>query len=100
MTEGNKVTYEERRKIYNEALLEFGADCQITKAVEEMSELTKELCKYMVGSGNLFHIVEELADVTIMCEQLRIIFDCNQDVCNEMDKKVKRLSLRIEERRV
>ena len=40
-------------------------------------------------------IAEELADVTIMMEQLRLMFDINAEVCAHMDGKVARLSDRI-----
>ena len=34
--------------------------------------------------------------MTIMLEQLRIIFDMNDQVCEHMDKKIERLMGRIE----
>lgn len=40
-------------------------------------------------------IAEETADVTIMLEQLRIIFNMNDQVCDQMDSKVMRLADRL-----
>jgi predicted oxidoreductase len=35
----NKVTYEEREKIYKEALETFGVNCQLVVTLEELSEV-------------------------------------------------------------
>ena len=40
----------------------YGKENQITVAVEELSELIKELCKELRGMGNPEHIAEEMAD--------------------------------------
>lgn len=52
---------------------------QKTVAVEEMSELTKELVKDLRGIADEKHIAEEIADVEIMLEQLKIIYN-NSDI--------------------
>ena len=38
---------------------------------------------------------EELADLSIMLEQLRLIFGVHEEVCNQTDFKIQRLLLRI-----
>ena len=91
----NKIGYDERREVYAKAINRYGVDKQMTKAIEEMSELTKELCKLKVGGGSIYNIAEEIADVTIMLEQLRIIFDVNDEVCKQMDNKILRLERRV-----
>ena len=91
----NKVTYEERKAIYETALREWGIYAQINMAIEEMSELTKELCKVLREKGNFDNVADEIADVTIMMEQLRIFFDINDEVCDHMDMKVRRLADRL-----
>lgn len=91
----NKVTYEARKGIYKNALAKWGAENQMIVAMEEMSELTKELCKIIRGKKDLEALAEEIADVTVMMEQLRIIFDCNDLVCAYMDGKIQRLQSRI-----
>lgn len=93
---GNKITYPERASVYASAIEHFGDCVQAMKAIEEMSELTKELSKWRIGEGNMDKIAEELADVTIMMEQLRLMFDINAEVCAHMDGKVARLQMRIE----
>lgn len=96
----NKISYEERSKVYTDALTTFGANCQLVVALEEMSELQKEICKALRGDIHLAHLAEELADATIMLEQLRQIFGINEPVCEMMDSKILRLQHRIEVARV
>lgn len=48
-------------------------------AVEELSELTKEITKELRGIGDLKHLSEEIADVEIMLEQMKLIFN-NSDL--------------------
>jgi arginine/lysine/ornithine decarboxylase len=43
-------------------------------AIEELSELQKELCKMLRGSANNKNLVEELADVVIMLQAIQTIF--------------------------
>lgn len=90
------MTYEERRPVYEAAIAHYGKNCQILMAVEEMAELTKELAKAFRPSGTTVEkLVDEIADVTIMMEQLRIIFDVNDDVQERIGFKVHRLAQRI-----
>lgn len=95
----NEISYEERRKVYDEAITTFGAEAQMVVALEEMSELQKEICKVLRGGGNVMHLAEEVADATIMLEQLRQVLGINDEVCQFMDQKVLRLQHRIESAR-
>lgn len=90
--EGGRIPYAERKYVYEHALDTYGIDAQVRMVIEEMSELTKELCKCYRGKANLDAIAEETADVTIMLEQLQMIFSINDEVCEHMDAKVQRLA--------
>ena len=68
------TTKEERLKVYADALETFGPEVQLAVALEEMSELQKELCKALRGFVHPAHMAEELADAAIMLEQIRYIF--------------------------
>lgn len=92
----NKIPYEERAKVYTDALKTFGASTQLVVALEELSEAQKEICKALRGGANILHLAEEVADATIMLEQVRQIFAINEEVCKAMDAKVLRLRQRIE----
>lgn len=94
----NKIGYVERCAVYSDALDVFGGDTQLTVAVEELSECQKEICKILRGDGDLEHLAEEVADATIMLEQVRIMFDINDATCRHMDAKIERLKKRIEAR--
>lgn len=87
----NKVTYDERIRVYTNALVHYGTDKQCVVAVEELSECQKEICKVLRGKGNLENLAEEIADATICLEQLRYFFGINDQVCDAMDKKIQRL---------
>ena len=88
--EMNKINYEDRKKVYQAALRKWGVDLQTMMAVEEMSELTKEICKIKRGKIDLDALADEIADVTIMLEQLRDIYGLNDAVCDHMDAKILR----------
>jgi len=86
---------------YEKAIAKFGPDIQIYVATEEMGELIQALSKYLRSDNPspqlLDNIVEEIADVTIMLNQLLCIFQENdkhfQTVFNS---KLKRLSDKID----
>ena len=59
---------------YAEAVRAYGKQSQLVMAMEEMSELTKELSKNLRGADNAKALAEEIADVEIMLEQLKVIF--------------------------
>lgn len=74
-------------ELYKAAVQKFGERAQILVAIEEMSELTKALLKYIrhedFNQGDYDDIVEsiaeERADVSIMLNQLAVIFGKNED---------------------
>lgn len=92
----NRITYEQRKNVYAAALRTYGVNIQAVVAIEELSELQKEICKALRGECNTDNLAEEIADATIMLEQLRDIFDINDAVCEKMDEKVERLQRRVE----
>lgn len=89
---------EEERKTFLDALRVFGSQNQITVALEEMSELQKEFCKYLRNDASFSYanIVEELADVEIMLDQMKILFQRDSAVKEQRQYKVKRLRERID----
>lgn len=94
----NKIEYEERKDVYRNAVAKWGATMQSVVAIEELSELQKELCKTIRGTADYEHLAEEIADATIMLEQLRMIYDLNDLVCHKMDEKIERLNRRLGDR--
>lgn len=84
-------------EICRAALEAFGAEAQMVMAIEEMSELTKELCKHRRGRDNVEAIAEEIADVEIMLRQMVMLFDCRFTVDRFRRYKLERLAERIKE---
>ena len=70
-------------------------EAALVKLMEELSECAKELSKVLRGKGDLDHLAEEIADATIMLEQIRYILGLNEEVCRWMDSKVKRLDTKL-----
>lgn len=92
LTEGrNRVPYHEREKVYREAIEVNGTTAQQIVALEELSEAQKEICKLLRSQGSLDHLAEEVADATIVLEQVRLIHGINDQVNKKMDEKVERL---------
>ena len=86
------------KDLYAEAVRQYGKQMQLTVCMEEMAELTKELSKNIRGFQNRSAIAEEIADVEIMLEQIRIIFSCRSDVDRIKGEKLARLADRLEGR--
>ena len=63
--------------------------------LEEMAELQKEICKAWRGKDNTAEIAEEVADVEIMLEQIKLIFGIDAAVGVYRDAKLERLRLRL-----
>ena len=85
----------DREAIYKSAIDRYGYKNQLIVAIEELSELQKELCKSLRGEGCRANIIEEMADVSIMLEQLSMIYKCDSAVKLEIERKVCRLDKRI-----
>lgn len=66
-------------------------------AIEEMSELTKEICKDFRGKLDREHLIEEMADVLIMLDQMLLLYKISGEEVGLMRiKKVERLKERLE----
>jgi NTP pyrophosphatase (non-canonical NTP hydrolase) len=60
--------------LFEQAVKTYGAERQVRKAVEELTELSVALLHSLDGRGDTENIREEMADVEIMLEQLHVIF--------------------------
>lgn len=87
-------------RIYQKAFEIFGYQKQMIVAVEELSELQKEVCKFLRDGGNRTNLIEELADATIMLEQIMYLHQIYDfEVENVIAAKLERLLKRINEAR-
>lgn len=83
------------RQILGRAISFYGSEIQRVIAIEELSELQKELCKSLRSGADRPHIAEEIADVQIMLEQMMMLYECHEDVSVWRHKKVNRLLERL-----
>lgn len=76
-----------------QAIQQFGFDKQALVAVEELSELQKEILKSVNRrQNNRDHLKEELVDVLIMLRQLILIYDFTDKELNAVaNEKIERL---------
>lgn len=76
-----------------QALQQFGFNKQVLVAVEELSELQKELLKNINrGHNNRDHVKEELVDVLIIIRELVLLYDFSENELNSMaNEKMERL---------
>ena len=86
-------TYHE---IFEVALKKYGGEKQTIKLFEEMAELQDAICKSVTRRGTVDHIAEEIADVEIMLEQMKILHNCEDAVERYRHEKIDRLQRRIE----
>jgi hypothetical protein len=82
------------KDIYAKAILFFGADSQFEKAEEELTELLLAVKHFRSGKCEARSVASEIADVEIMCVQLRIL------IVNELVDKEKHVKLERLERMV
>ena len=84
------------KELYEKAFNKWG-DKQLVVAIEEMAELQKELTKALRGMPCINNISEEVADVEIMLEQIRQIFNLGISVEVVKKHKLERLEERLKD---
>ena len=80
-----------RKQILVKAIEYYGRGNQRFKAIEELSELIRELAR----CDDPEHLAEEMADVRIMLDQLELIFDNREAVRIWELRKLRRLDQRL-----
>ena len=81
-----------------DAIAYYGRTSQVLVAVEELAELQKALLKNINrGEDNCAELLEEMADVRIMLEQLQIIYDIDpRELDAAIARKIERLRKRFD----
>jgi NTP pyrophosphatase (non-canonical NTP hydrolase) len=94
------------KNILKKAIEKYGTHNQMLKCIEECGELSRAISRILIelSSGDGFtteesqeNLYEELADVSIMIEQMIIMFDCTDEVISWQLKKLKRLNGKLNE---
>jgi len=86
---------ENRIELYRKAISKWGEDAQVNMVYEEIGELLTALARFKRGRSNTFDVMTELADVSIMVEQMATLMDYD-DFEKEKDRKLNRLKERLE----
>jgi hypothetical protein len=87
----------QKRDIFERCLSTWGKTAQICMVFEEMAELQKELCKNLRGRENTPEILDEIADVTILIEQMKILFGISDEILQErIQYKLTRIVTRLD----
>jgi len=81
-------------QIYKNCIAQWGETSQILMVIEELNELAVVLCHSLRANKpfDLDHIKEEMADVQIMLEQLKVILSISDvELSEERQKKLQRV---------
>lgn len=105
MSKQNKLSQAERQIHYQQFIEVWGEKAQLVMALEEMSELSKEIRKYLRFSDDKQklaeirqNIKEETADVANMISQLEFIFG-EAEIEQIRDQKLQRCRDRLQNRK-
>lgn len=81
-----------KKELYMKTIYTYGVTNQLDKVVEECSELIQAIQKFK--QNRMTNVEEEIADVEIMCEQMRMMF--NEELINSFKaQKLDRLEKRV-----
>lgn len=85
--------YEIREDLCCNTIEYYGVDYTTIVAMEEASELSKELSKMLRDIGDKNHLAEEIADVLITISEVCIMYDIDK---SEIDEWIKYKQLRTD----
>ena len=85
------------KELYLKAITIWGEEAQITMVYEELGELITTLAQFRRGRHLLTDLAEEIADVELMIDQLKFIYDIKEIVSLYRKKKLERLEKRLAE---
>lgn len=83
------------RQIFTDAVEKWGKDAQIGMVHEEIGELLQAINKVKRGKAGLVDIATEIADVEIMVEQLKGIYNLHDIVETEKNYKLNRIARKL-----
>lgn len=81
--------------LYQKTLKHWGKEAQLMMLFEEIGELQQAISKKSRGQGSILHIAEEVADVEIMLEQIKVLYCIDAKVEECRKDKLQRLKLML-----
>lgn len=86
---------EKNNEILERALRKYGSSAQKIMLMEECAELMNEIAKTFRGRSSKENVISELADVSIMIEQMAYYFG-KKEFEEERLRKIERLRMRLD----
>lgn len=86
----------ERKQLYEKVINSWGVEHQLRLVEEEVGEMLTALAQRLRGRTDNAAVITELADVTIMMEQMALLFDWD-GFWKEKEYKLQRLQERLEQ---
>ena len=86
---------EKERAVFHKSLKAWGGEAQVLCLLEEMAELQDALCKHKRGRRTLEDIAEEIADVEIMLDQMKLLFHIEKEAEAQRARKIARVEERL-----
>ena len=84
------------KELLQKVIDKYGTTLQSTVAMEELAELIKEISKVIRGNKNADGMIEEIADVLIMIEQLKLMYNISdEEIQSEISDKLYRMEWRL-----
>lgn len=84
------------KDVLDKSIKKYGVEKQLLVCMEEPAELIQAISKverYPEDSTRMQDLIEEMADVTICLEYLKLIYNIRQEELDEwINRKVKRIS--------
>ena len=86
-------------EIWQKCIETYGKDSQMDMCIEECSELINAIAKYRRGRVGVDALVDEIADVKIMCRQMELMFGVTMPVAERIEYKAERQKQRLKNER-
>lgn len=83
-----------QNKIYKKIINHYGANPQFDKLEEELAELLLAVKHYRAGKATYEALISEIADVDIMIEQARMLFQINDELYYKIKRYKKERTLK------
>lgn len=88
----------DNRPLYIKAIEKFGHQAQVIQFIEELNECAAALARCLNGKTGEIDAMEEIADVEIMVEQARLLFD-SEEIEAQKQFKIERLKKYLREKK-
>ena len=96
MSEIKDLVKKGSNELYQKCLDKWGIGLQMNMLIEESSELITVISRIMKGRDRILNnLIEELADVEILIEQIKYAYKIEEKVLIEKDRKIERLGKRL-----